>query len=106
LTWHRSTCAALVAGKAIVGQKEFYMSGQDVFRIDSAGRVMRHESAWDQAPEAIMSYLNPLAHIHLLEQFLPVFSNAVPKRPVPPVDGEDPEVGRCRLTVCQYQNPS
>jgi len=40
-----------VRGKPIVGQKEFYMSGQDVFRIDSAGRVMRHESAWDQSPE-------------------------------------------------------
>ena len=27
-----------------------------------------------------MSYLNPLAHIPILEEFLPIFSNAVPKR--------------------------
>jgi len=66
------------------------MSGQDVFRIDSAGRVMRHESAWDQSPEAAVSYLNPLAHIPILEEFLPIFSNAVPKRPVPEAEDEAP----------------
>ena len=72
-----------LGGVGVLNQKEFYMSGQDVFRVDSSGRVMRHESAWDQAPEAILSYLNPLAHIPILEQFVPVFSNAVPKRESP-----------------------
>ena len=31
-----------LGGKGVLNQKEFYMSGQDVFRIDTAGRVMQH----------------------------------------------------------------
>lgn len=31
-----------LSGMGVLKQKEFFMSGQDVFRIDSAGRVMRH----------------------------------------------------------------
>jgi hypothetical protein len=34
-----------LGGKGVLEQKEFYMSGQDVYRIDSAGRVMRHGGA-------------------------------------------------------------
>ena len=80
-----------LGGVGVLNQKEFYMSGQDVFRIDSSGRVMRHESAWDQAPEAIISYLNPLAHMPILERFVPVFSNAVPKRQASEEENVAPE---------------
>jgi hypothetical protein len=66
-------------------------------RVCVAWRTLRRESAWDQSPEAILSYLNPLAHIPILEEFLPVFSNAVPKRAAPETEpagaeGVDPEV--------------
>ena len=97
-----------LGGRGVLNQKEFFMSGQDVFRIDSAGRVMLHESAWDQSPEAIMSYLNPLAHIPMLEDIMPVFSNAVPKKPTPeePVAEEvDAEVVSGEETYTGYSYP-
>ena len=48
-----------LGGKAVLEQKELFISGQDVFRIDAAGRVLRHESAWDQSLEVGRCRLTP-----------------------------------------------
>lgn len=68
----------------LLDQKPFFMSGQDVFRIDNKGQVFRHESGWDQNPVNLMAYLNPLAHFAPLEKVVPYFAAAIPARQIEP----------------------
>jgi len=80
-------------GFKLLEQQPFYMSGQDVFRIDASGRVMRHESAWDQSPSALAAYGNPLAHSPAFSNIIPFFADQVVKKPEPPSeDAEDEAV--------------
>jgi len=48
-------------GANLFEQKPFYMSGQDVFRVDERGQVSRLEMAIDQHPLAIAAHFSPFA---------------------------------------------
>jgi len=80
----------------LVEQKPLYISGQDVFRFDSVGKVFRIDSSWDQDPMSFGAYFNPLAHITALDTVTPLFKNSLPKRKQLPVaddmeSGDNPE---------------
>lgn len=82
-------------------QRDFYLSGQDMFRVDDRGRLMLHESAWDQSPVALLAYANPLGHLPFLKQIdlpilkevLPFFADAIPSRPDEEVEVSDAATG-------------